>query len=1089
MNRSFILLSLLLFLTVIVRSQVTVTVNKQGNYEIRNGVAGIVLAKQKDAQDKQWPAPVQSFIYNDGTYSDNTPNYLVSPTPPVSMKTTVVAATKDQAIVDIVYDFQKKEFDFYGRKFAGGEAKRGSYHFSVTVRKDDKSIVMEEDADYDISYAVKISHGFSPDQARYRGWGAETLEQGYESPGVIYRSEDTRSYPMDATVDFNFTKRYFFYPLLTLWEPAGGEMNTGRYWQVYNSNAPASGNLFGFFQGKPSRLVGAKSIGPRLRTFAEDALDGEKKIADINISIDRLSPDVDWIPKKRFQWVAYISTKKDLLKPEQVQPIGIEMNRVSGLASVINDYAVKPVKIIPAFYSGAIYMGADKISKLRESVKKDFSFYTKLLQTEGGYQQIWDLWQSPTKARAVIDTLLAIKSRLQAEYISGNGVYVRDYRYWKGSRNFKYYAILISCIFSDKTIALSNAEKAGLENFIGMMARILWNDDNAPMIENSGVNFGPSNMIFQYLNNGRFFFALLLKNDPEFADKANQVLNAVSQNIGTAIAASGSSYGSPHYTQATIEPLLFSILQLKQAGVADLFKTNKKLKLFARFYLNMLTPPSPRFSGNRKLISFGDGSEESAACFGLLATGFAESDPDLSGALAAAYNFGPRLNSFHGPGRFAIDVSTVAKKEISAATSSYNGYVTHYRAGANTSTETAVWMLNGDSLYDHRNDDAGETAIYALGAPLSLSRSSFYYPFASDARIRTVVVPEKLFPEWNGNNQPIAGHSSTNRTWPSSALKEFASLGYSASSTALMKTPEGAEWYRQIMMINLPGNDPIIAYYDSIKGNAPNIWSMTMMSEGPVATPTGNILPEKRVHNNGDLQQLPSGTPVKTINAGINRFAFTGQQWVSHPTGGINWYLYTMSGNSIDFSLADWTTTWQNQTEQEEFYATNKRAYAEEQQIIRMKSTRPFFNLLLPFQKGKDVYTAVQKSRGEDAYQLKLKDQDILVSRSGYYSRENNKIVMASWTDGGVMAADGYRLSGGCIEIELANQKLLIRLHGNAGKRTIVLPLNIQLVNVAKEIQVKSTAAGNVVTINYSGGGPDMNGADKGYTEYVFSVK
>ncbi|MEP6728690.1 MAG: hypothetical protein ABJC98_22895, partial [Bacteroidota bacterium] len=264
---------------------------------------------------------------------------------------------------------------------------------------------------------------------------------------------------------------------------------------------------------------------------------------------------------------------------------------------------------------------------------------------------------------------------------------------------------------------------------------------------------------------------------------------------------------------------------------------------------------------------------------------------------------------------------------------------------------------------------------------------------------------------------------------------------------------------------------------------------MMMMSEGPVATPAGNITPEKKIHNNGNLQQLPSGSPAKAISPGVNRFAFTGQQWTSHVTGGINWYFYTLSDNSMDFSLADWTTTWQNQTEQEEFAATNHRTYSEEQQIIRLKSTKPFFTLLLPFFKGKDIYAAgVEKINGGQGFRVKLKNQELVISKSGYYMKDEKRFVMASWSKGSI-ESNGYGVSGGCAELENAGGKLIVHIHGNAGKRIMVLPFAVKPEGSPKEVVIKSSAAGSLLTIDYSGGSLDLASGEKGYKEYIFTIK
>ena len=250
---AFVFLVLSQKISIAQRSQnVTVTKNKNTSI-ISNGLLGIVIPSETAfSPGKDCPAPVQSFLYSDGTSSDNTVNYLTAPTAPVSMKIKWLAQSKSEVRVGIEYRFQKKEFQYGKQKYKGGEAGPGYYRFELSIKSGEKTILIEEDSNYDIAYSVKISDGLSLDKARYRGWSSYTAQSGYEPSGKIYRSENERGYPLDATVDLDYSKP-FSYPRLVLWEPAGGEQNSGRYWQVYNSKATDNANLFGFFQGKPER--------------------------------------------------------------------------------------------------------------------------------------------------------------------------------------------------------------------------------------------------------------------------------------------------------------------------------------------------------------------------------------------------------------------------------------------------------------------------------------------------------------------------------------------------------------------------------------------------------------------------------------------------------------------------------------------------------------------------------------------------------------------------------------------------------------------------------------------------------------------
>lgn len=1063
---------------------------KSNTIEISNGNLGIVIPSENAFKPGQpCPAPVQSFIYKDGTHSDNSFNELVSPTPATSMKVQLITKSSTLIRVRILYHFQKKEFSYGKLKLKRAGAGKGFYSCEITVAKDEKSIILEEDSDYDIQYSVKISNGLWPNQARYRGWSSASIKQGYETAGKIYRSELERGYPMDATVDIEYSKPFNF-PRLVLWEPAGGEYNSGRYWQVFNSNANSQANLFGFFQGKTSRLIGARGVGVQLIIAPEDKTTDEKNNASIRVNIDRIYADLSWYPRKRFQWAAFISTKTDLLAPEKTQPIGIAMNQISGLGNVIESYSTKPAKIVPAFYEAAIYMSGDNISRLCKKVKDDVAFYKELCAIDGSLKPVFDAWRFTDSAKGLIRSLINASELLQVQYRKGEGTYTFKYRYWMGTNLFKSYAFQIACLFADKNIVISASDKKKLEGFIAMMARIVWDDNNVPLIDSAGVNFGPANMAFQYRNNGRFFFALLLANDPEFSDRAHHVLQMIKDDIDEAVYNNGSSFGSPHYIQATLEPLLFSMLQLKNAGMTDLFRSNKKIKDFARFYMTLVTPPSVRFQLNRKLISFGDGSEESAPAFALLGTGFADIDPLLSKQLMTLFFYGPPRSTLFGTISLAVDLSVNPRELLNITTANYTGYMSHYRSGINTDNESALWVLNGNGFYDHRNDDAGEIAIYALKAPLSLSRSSFYYPAATDARIRSVVVPERLFPEWKLSDQPIAERSLTNRTWPLSDNIAFANLGNSATSTSKMEMKDGTIWFRKINWIVTQGQLPVIVFYDSISGKGENIWSMPMMSEGPVNTPAGLINPVKKIYTNNALKQLPEATEVKLLKPGLNRFVFTGQNWSLHPEKGINWDLYTYSKSSIDFTLSDWGTTWQNTKELNEFRKSNKRQYSEEQQILRLRSNRPFFNILLPYGKDQNPYNNSVSSSAAGLIRVKQGDnRDIVISPDYYYIADKEKFSGALFSETAALTFGEISVSGGYTELENNEDTVKVRVHGNTGIRKINLPFLLKPFEKTKEVQVETGTGRSLILINYQPEDNNLHNGEKGYREYIFLRK
>jgi hypothetical protein len=1076
-----------LLLAVTVKSQVRIVDKPNTNVmEVRNELLGVVIPKESAFDLKnagKIPAPIQSIIYYDGSYSDNTTNYLLYTVPATSLKIKIVRQTADECIVVLRYTFQKPEFTFMGEKYRAGGAGPGYYQCTITVRKNSKSVIVEEDSNYDICYFLKLNRGLNPDKARYRGWSSTSPELGQMPDGSVYRQYSENKY-VDALVNIRHTKDEF-YQNLSLWQPAGGEINTGHYWMLFNDKAQQSANMLGFYHGRPSRYIQSGNNGVRLFLRMEDeVMKEEKNILELYVSLQRRGPDNSWAPHRRIEWCLYISTKKDLLPPEEIQPIAIEQNNVAGLGKKIDLYAQKKAVLIPAFYQGALYMPKQKIQELITRVKNDDNFYNKVYQYNYDLKPVLDAWRDKKAAQLLINEIISYGKNLESIYKNGDGIHTFSTVYWRGAMVFKKMALQASCLFADASIKIQPADKQAIEKTIALMARISWDDDNVPLQDTAGVNYGPANMYSQFKNNGRSFFALLFANDPEFSARARMVATEVVKDINTGIYENGSSYATPHYAQTVVDPILFTMLQLKQAGIKNLFAEKGKLHRFFSFYTSLLTPPSVRFLGNRKLISLGDGSEESATSFGLMAAGVEESDEKYSQKLYSIFYNGPIRTSIYGYIALAIDLTRNPKSDFQSANSNYEGYLSHFRSGVNSENESALWVLNGDKYFDHRNDDRGEFVIYALKAPLSLSRSCFYYPRAWGAGIRNMVIPENKFPEWSSNSQPIEPDPKIGGIWHKSSQVEYASLGKSSVSVSKMeRKPE--TWMRKIIMVAPKEERPVFIFFDSINNNQPNIWSMLLMSEGAVQTPAGAITPVERLHNGNSIQQLPEGTPVKPIQKGLQRFSFNGQTWPAemHSTKGINFDLYTISAASSEFSLAQWTTTWQNSIEAQEYMQTMKKPYSEAQQIIRIKSTSPFFHILIPYKKGEATYTVV--SRENRRVLLSNQTEQMILTPQYYYFTATGKIIVASFGSEKI-TEKGFSIEGGAAEIETEGNEITIRVHGNSGMRKIIVPYKVKPL---QNLPVKTVTGGTQIEINFKSKGLDLLSSEQGYEKIVLKIQ
>ncbi|MDQ6677915.1 MAG: hypothetical protein M3Z09_11520, partial [Acidobacteriota bacterium] len=397
--------------------------------------------------------------------------------------------------------------------------------------------------------------------------------------------------------------------------------------------------------------------------------------------------------------------------------------------------------------------------------------------------------------------------------------------------------------------------------------------------------------------------------------------------------------------------------------------------------------------------------------------------------------------------------------DLNLTSNTYPGYYSVLRNAAGTPNESAVWFVNGSFYFDHRHDDGGSVAMYALGAPLSIDWGSTYSPRTSGGYMHSLVEPEaSLGTAWNADNP---GTDNPVSPWLNPNVNSFAAFTASSYSSATWTTGNNTQWNRSVTSISANPNYPVIFINDTFQGPdalANKVFTLNLMAQGTVQTPSGPYNPQVRFYDgqNGTSSELPSSGPIVNLGSQPNRFSFTGQ-WL------IDWDMYALTGpNQQQAIIGNWGHNWHPDSEQSQFQMANNRPFEERQHIFRLRGQDSFRVVVLPYRKGQQ--RAVNMSDNGSQAVISAPGETITISSQSYTYQSAIQTAVTTLS-AAKASAFGVEISGGPTEVVISGGRVKITAHGTAGLRSIKLPGNW-----APNGPI--TLANGVYTFNYSGGAP-----------------
>jgi len=777
----------------------------------------------------------------------------------------------------------------------------------------------------------------------------------------------------------------------------------------------------------------------RVHEFAES----EKRYTGLHVRFKRAMPTQYYAQTIRFSWAIFTGYTAEEVKPlDEVQGIGLQYNKHSGvnitsLTNITGRFADPPQGFGNMYVSDKAWQ--QTAEQLRAELAEGNSTLYKELVGEGHPSDIpiFNFWREPTREHAlkIYEEVDELAREYVVNLVNGYGVYRQTSAHFMGARRMSDAIIRIDQLIAS---GLLNSEQTHrLKVIAELYAACLWDNDVLPMQAYTNVNRGTANMSSMWFNT-RHVYTLMLASHPYYAERAALVGDEAIAQLHDYVNEAGSSNASTHYTSPALIPILNLMQQLQMAGIQDHFASSERLRRFAEFYMQQVTPREVRFDGERKVIGVGDGSTEYSTLHGQLGTGFAQAHPELSKRLMWVWNaMGKPRNSFFGPSILKTDAS-LPTQTPKLGSAHFDGWCSVLRYGFETENESAIWLIGGDHYSDHRHDDNGSVVMYALGAPISIDWGSFGYPRVEGQMMHSMVTPESLLNQpWDADNTPLNHPYAGSRSyWRSDGYEHFYAFTTATTATSRFVHNDADQLRRTVRLIHIDREYPVILIEDGLSRKpdaslAPMIFTLNLMAHGAVDTPRGDIEPEERLYGwrKEDQRQLPSSTPGQSLAAELHRFGFQGQ-W------GVDFDVYVDASSPQQFALGNWGHTWHPTSEVNDYYRAHCKPFTERQHILRLRGEDGFRVMLLPYREGGNR-PAVH--RDGDKLIVSFEEQKLVLGRDTCIVRSENELVLISFA-GGEVAADGVVLDAGPGEVVLRGREGHARLVMNKASRKLSLP-------------------------------------------------
>jgi len=1030
--------------------------------EIINGLTGVRVPKVYAPLTTTPKAPIQGVRFRDGRWSPpgmplkfKNSNNEGEITRVDAMKVTVKEKGPIRAVVEVRYDLTCPELTYGALKLR--PAGSAHYNTTFTLERGQPSVLIETDTDLYSSFSFSLHEGVRPTQLRYCGSNASEAKYGRIEDGSKYPVVHSRP-GMDAIVDLDYSR-----PVEVEWATGDGTRgwmrlwdfwasNTGYYWHMYDAGGKPEGNLAGIFAGAPSRLIGAGGSGPGIynRPGPDVGITVQTSLRGGNNSLF-LSTSKRTI---RFAWGIYAGTRADA--PDKLTDIpGIKKQWV------LHGNGINLQKLIrwqldypdpnPPF--GAMYMPRPAIEAMIQKLRTNEAYLQACRNNDPYNRDLFDMWLEPTgaKAHAMAEQLHKDMRDLVDDWSNGHGYLSMKYssQPWliPPSKVDRYDQVLASGF-------LSPEEKTRLKAGIALFANWLWDHDQYPFQTGDDgqdfiarVNMGNPNMIGQWMG-ARGTYTWFIASHPAMAPR----LKAPAGRVDSVVPSMGqvNDFGAPsacpHYA-GTLTPIHNVVMQRNMLGYKD-WETDPKLPRLADWFLNIMSPADIRFGGLRNNIVDGDSQPcDGAVLLGEMATACAASHPDLSKRLMWMWQAnGKRHSGFYASSHLRIREELPAE-DPKLGNAAFPNYCAVLRSQSNTPYETSVHAIMGDSYYDHRGSSSGELMIYALGVPLSLGWESMYSPHNPTPYSRCGVVPEKaLSIAWNVD-LPSVYEPGEPWDWKTQRQDAFASFRDSAWAKMSSGAREGdLKWTRQVASIHPDPACPLLLIRDTLEGGRatePMIFNMHLVAEGPLETCAGPVTPGEAfwdVINDKNKQKPPAGGKAHPMPAGLNRFAFKGQQFgKAGETPAIDFDLYSLSGDAREFCLGSWGhNVSQGAHVDNVFRPVNGRPYELRQHLLHIKGARGFTTLIVPRLKGAAAPVVTQN---DEAFKVATPGGTVLLSADGYTYVGADAAVATAFGAAAVVP-EGLSAAGGPTEVvhDKKAGTITVTAHGPGGKRLIGVP-------------------------------------------------